>query len=323
MKVKPAVLGGFILGAVALGVGAILLFGGQRLFSTSTRLVTFFDESVAGLRLGSPVTFHGVPIGQVEKVGLMLSSTAPAARIPVVLEVRLREINWEGRALEEDEDSVVKLLDAGLRAQLAPQSLVTGQMRIDLDLLPATPAELSGSGGDLPEVPTIASDLGRLRDKVAELPMQELANRSLKVLENLETITEQLEASLPALITDIETSVQTASLTVETTGTEIQRIRTDASAALAEFKALASDLRGQVNARGAEVERTMGAAERAARAAEALMTSLNDLAGPRGRVRADIEAATRDLSASAGSFRNFARQLERDPSSLLREGNSR
>ena len=57
MRSRPAAVGSFILGALALAVAAILLFGGMRLFATSSRCVVFFRESLAGLDIGSPVTY--------------------------------------------------------------------------------------------------------------------------------------------------------------------------------------------------------------------------------------------------------------------------
>ena len=47
MTSRPAVVGGFILGAFALSVAGILFFGGMQLFATNLRVVVFFSESVA------------------------------------------------------------------------------------------------------------------------------------------------------------------------------------------------------------------------------------------------------------------------------------
>ena len=44
MTSRPAVVGGFILGALALGVAGILFFGGMQLFATRSRVVVFFSN---------------------------------------------------------------------------------------------------------------------------------------------------------------------------------------------------------------------------------------------------------------------------------------
>ena len=64
---RPAAVGGFVLGALALVVVAILLFGGSHLFAPRFRAVAFFHGSVAGLEIGAPVTFRGVRIGSVQQ----------------------------------------------------------------------------------------------------------------------------------------------------------------------------------------------------------------------------------------------------------------
>ena len=63
-KVSPAVVGMFVLGALALGVIALLSFGGLSLFSKPQRFMVYFDESVHGLDLGSPVKLRGVRVGR-------------------------------------------------------------------------------------------------------------------------------------------------------------------------------------------------------------------------------------------------------------------
>ena len=70
MSARPAVVGAFILGALGLAVAAILFIGGVRLFATTSRVVVFFNESVAGLDVGAPVTFNGVRIGSVQSMAI-------------------------------------------------------------------------------------------------------------------------------------------------------------------------------------------------------------------------------------------------------------
>lgn len=87
MKPKATIVGAFILGALALGVLAILFFGGTRLFATRSRVVVFFSELVAGLDVGSPVTFRGVRLGSVQSMAIRASADTMTARIPVYLEL--------------------------------------------------------------------------------------------------------------------------------------------------------------------------------------------------------------------------------------------
>ena len=55
------------------------------------------------------------------------------------------------------------MIEKGLRAQLVTQSLVTGQLQIELDFRPDTPGTLIGPDNGEPEIPAIKSSLGSVR----------------------------------------------------------------------------------------------------------------------------------------------------------------
>ena len=105
-----------------------------------------------------------MPIG----VALNFSPATRTEQSPVQIEIEPDRIAWSGQRGDTD---CRKLAEAGLRAQLAPQSLVTGQLRVDLDFRPDTPMEMVGAEPDLPEIP---SELDQLRSKLTELPLREL-----------------------------------------------------------------------------------------------------------------------------------------------------
>lgn len=47
---RPAAVGGFLLGGLAIVVAAILFFGGGKVFATRTKAVVFFEARSAGSR---------------------------------------------------------------------------------------------------------------------------------------------------------------------------------------------------------------------------------------------------------------------------------
>ena len=78
---NTTLIGLFIVGAVALAVGAALLFGSGMLREKS-RFVMFFSGSVKGLAVGAPVNFRGVKIGSVTDIRLLLDPDAPDSARP-------------------------------------------------------------------------------------------------------------------------------------------------------------------------------------------------------------------------------------------------
>lgn len=317
MRIRPSIVGAFILGAVGLVVAALLFFGRVQPFAARSRVVVFFHESVAGLDVGSPVTFHGVRVGSVENIAVQFSTKTMTARVPVFLELEPKKIVWEGRQLGPSTADFERLDQAGLRAQLAMQSFVTGQLRVDLDFRPATPAQLVGATADVPEIPTVPSELGRLRDQLSNLPLRDLAESTQKAFRSLNRLADHLDSRVDPLIDSVQRTADAATRTLQTTDEAVRRVQADASTALQNLNSLLVDTRHQVNARGDELSRTLGGADRLIGRADTLVGSLDGLAEPGSPFRDDLEATVHDLAASASSLRSFAQTVERNPNALV------
>jgi len=127
-KISPAMIGAFVIGAVALIVIAILVFGSGRLFRQTRDFVLYFDNSVNGLRIGAPVKVKGVEIGSVKDIRLQLEKGGEVNKIPVIIEIDLEKLTSRGATsvVAENREALNKaIVDRGLRAQLAMESLVT------------------------------------------------------------------------------------------------------------------------------------------------------------------------------------------------------
>ena len=61
-------LGVFVFVALSLCGAVLFLLGGRSLFQPTFTFETYFNEFVAGLDIGSPVRFRGVPLGQVTEI---------------------------------------------------------------------------------------------------------------------------------------------------------------------------------------------------------------------------------------------------------------
>jgi paraquat-inducible protein B len=315
---RPAVVGAFILGALGLGVAAILFFGGMRLFTKTTRAVTFFDESVAGLDVGAPVTFHGVRIGSVKGIVVRFSAgDTMTARVPVFIELRPNQIIWEGKRLAGTPADFDRLIHAGLRAQLGLQSLITGQLRVDLDFRPGAPARLVGTALGVPEIPSVPSEMGQVWEQLTKLRLQDLADSAQRAFAAVERLSTHVDSVIGPLADNTNRGIDAARQTLQTTDKAVRQLQAEASTTLRDLDSLLVDAHRQLDARGGELGRTLVAADRAARQAEILLNSLNGLAEPRSDFRDNLEAAVRDLAASASALRGFAETIERNPNALL------
>jgi paraquat-inducible protein B len=314
---KATAVGAFVLGALALGVIAVLLFAGRSLFTTKLLMVAYFQNSVAGLAVGAPVTLRGVKVGTVKsmKVFLKLPDLVPV--IPVYLEIQPSQVSWTNDSITADATDVSVAVKAGLRAQLATQSLVTGQVSVNLDFHPETPATYVGSGDGVPEIPTIPSDFQHFRDEIADLKLPDLADKARTALTGINQIVGELNGKVGPMADSLRQTSDNARTTLDTAAAAVHQLQLDASQALKSVDHLATSAEAQVDTTGKELDQAVATVNRAATQAEKVMDNLHDITSAHSPVRGDLEAAVRDLAASAASLRNFSRDVERHPNDLL------
>jgi paraquat-inducible protein B len=82
-KSNPKLIGAFVIGAVALLVVGVLVFGGEQYLKTKIRGVLYFEGSLAGLDIGSPLMSRGVKIGTVTGIVVRYDVEKQIVRIPV------------------------------------------------------------------------------------------------------------------------------------------------------------------------------------------------------------------------------------------------
>ncbi len=314
---KSAAVGAFVLGAAGIAVVAILLFGGTRLFTNNLRVLVHFQDSVAGLTAGAPVTLRGVKVGTVRsmKVYIKLPNLVPT--IPVYLEIEPGQVSWTTGSLGAGPDDFQLAVKAGLRAQLVTQSLVTGQLNVDLDFHPDTPATVIGSDDGVPEIPSIPSDFQRMKNQITDLDLPDLTDKARVALIGIERVVGELTGRIGPVASSIQQTSDAARETLEATTAAVRQLQIDASHTLANIDRLANATHAQIAVIGKDADRLLATAGRAVSQAERVIASLHDLTGPNTPARGDVEATLRDLAASASSLRNFTRELERNPGGAL------
>jgi paraquat-inducible protein B len=174
-KASPALIGAFTLVGLILAVAALVLFGAGKLFSSSHDVLLYFDKSANGLLVGSDVRFGGVRIGRVKSISVLVDRRANRKIIPVVVELADKDLRLigtdEGGGIDLSTFAGVrKAVAEGLRAGMKQQSLVTGQLYIEFDIVPDTPGFVySGSRRPpYPVVPTIGTEMDELISGISD-----------------------------------------------------------------------------------------------------------------------------------------------------------
>jgi len=130
-------------------------------------------------------------------------------------------------------------------------------------------------------------------------------------------LSDHIDAEIGPLSASIHRTLDAATDTLKDTDEAVRRVQGEASTALHDVHLLLVDANRQLNNRGGELSRTLISADRAVNQAETFLKSLNSLAESRSQFRSNIEAAVRDLSATASSLRGFAETVERNPNAIL------
>ena len=310
---KPAsktLIGVFVLGALALAVIALVIFGSGRFFEKRITYVMYFDGSVKGLNIGSPVVFRGVKIGSVKDIELKADVKDFKLFIPVYVQVEPQKVTvmkgapGQGQYIEE-------LIKKGLRAQLEMQSIVTGQLMINVDFFPDKPARFVGLDPKYPEIPTISSPLDEMLKTAQELPLKELFDRLLKSIQGIEKIANspQMTASLDSL----SESLKEARKILTKIDHEVGPLMTNLKEASSSIKTIADKSEGVP----AAVEKTLATAQDALKEAEKTFLSVQNLASNNSVLVYQVDTALEEVSKASRSVRSLSDYLYRHPESLI------
>lgn len=315
---SKTLIGAFVVGAVTLLVIALAVFGSGMMFNTTTRYVVFFDSSISGLSVGSPVMFRGVPVGRVVEIRLTGDLGSMVFQTPVYIELDNRK---EEAFQQKDSDiSTREYLDRlvahGLRASLATQSLVTGQLMIEMNFYPPTELrhqiKTTPDFDDIPEIPTIPSKLDNIWQKVTTLPIEGIVSNILEITDGVNQIlkatdTQRLTSHMDALLIQM----QNVTANVDKTLVSIQGLSDS-------YSRLATNADRRIGGTFDEADKALATFASTAKEAEQVMTSARTIVGKNSATMVQINQTLREMADAARAVRVLANTLERNPEALLR-----
>ncbi len=329
-RVNLALVGAFVVGALALVVVAVTLLGSGTLFRHRHIYVLYFQSNVNGLRVDAPVKFHGVEIGSVYRILLSLtqlqyavrSNSPTEMRVPVLIELDERKIvSRGGKALDLDDPQTLKrLIDAGLRGRLSMESLLTGLLYVDLDMYPGTQVHLVlPPGSTFQEIPTLPTEfeqlqqgVGRVVAKLSQVDFPALVQSVMQMTDSIRNAVQspRLQATVDRL--------QQAAKSLDRAAQSAQRM-TDAIQT--QVAPLSRSLQGASN-NTAETMRqareAMIAAQKAFVEAQASFAEAKAILDPASPITYQLNKTLEDISEAARSTRELADFLRRNPSAVIR-----
>lgn len=312
-QANPTLIGAFVLGAVILGAVTTMLLAGGQWFQERRRHVLYFEGAAQGLQVGAPVVFLGVKVGTVKRIQLGLDAENRRFMVPVIIEVEADMVqSLRGDQVDlQDRDILRQLVEQGLRAQLKMQSLLTGQLYVDLDFHPDKPARFFGGDSEESEIPTIPTTVEEFATTLEGFPMEEF-------LTDLAAISQSLNALLSSEETKmIPVRLEATLAHLESLSAKLDRdgdpVLAEMRAALEATQAAMVKLGGVAEAGSPVVESLGKASEELAKTAQALQK----LTGEGSPTVQHLDTALREISRAARALRLLAETLEQQPEAIV------
>ena len=322
-QASPTLIGAFVAGGIGLIVAGILIISGGRLLTADKSIyVLYFEGSVKGLNIGSPVNFRGVNIGTVTDIQLVVSEKESEIRIPVIIEIDNTRFRSEtGRPKIDDDDSMDKLIEAGLRAQLQLQSLLTGQLDIQIDFFPGTRVALVGDKlkrlnyEEIPTIPTPIEKIGKLLERI---PIDKVVDQALATIEGIDSLvnSEDLHASIAGLrqaLEDFRQLVAGLDAQVEPVADGMNLTMRDARATLQKAGSALENANGVLE----DISGTMKSASSTLAQADTTLQSADNLFRDE-QILTALDRALNEISSAAHAIRILAETVNNQPESLLK-----
>jgi paraquat-inducible protein B len=332
-EVNKAAIGGFVIGGIGLAVLAILLFGSGKFFQKKSMHVLFFEGSVKGLNVGSPVKFRGVDIGMVKNVHIAINPDDLEFFVPVYVEIFKNRISiLEGKDEGEfvDEETVdILVKEMGLRAQLQMQSLLTGQLFINYDFYPDTPVKKVGLDKKTYEVPTIPTTLQvftetvqKIINDLREVNFQDIVEnisqttKGVNELVNSQDMQESIANFNGTLQNLQKLIISTDELVVNVNG-KVGSVAESFESTMDDTRKLVNNIDSRVDPVAADIEETLASVKSSFDEAENLLVDAQKLISENSKLRQEIIITLESMSDASRSVEALGDYLQRHPESLL------
>lgn len=321
-QASKTLIGAFVAGSIILVIAALLILGSGKFLKETKTYVLYFEGSVKGLNVGSPVMFRGVKVGQVTDILVRFDPADMSIHIPVIIEVEPDRISGVSK-LKDPEQYMRQLLERGLYAQLELQSVVTGQLMVNFDIAPDKTARFLGIKGEYPELPTIPSSLERLTKTIEQLPLDDLFNKLVQAVDGIEKIVnspdilntiQSLKQTLEdaqGVLHNLDSQIGPIFASLENTSVSARQAFLQVQKTLAFEEGVPAELAAGIN-------ETFATARDALNQAEQTLVAVKSFASDDSGLSRELNKTLQELSAAARSIRFMADYIERHPESLLR-----
>ena len=324
-QAHPLAIGAFLSGAVILLTAALMIFGKGDFFGPKNRFVIFFNSALNGLNVGAPVKLQGVLIGNVTEISLEMDMASGRIIKPVVIEIDPDALlDFSGQATYSHGDTLQKvdaqrLIDAGLKARLETQSLLTGLLYVDLNFYHDKPGNmLNQQYKGLPELPSVPTTVDEIRNtadelikKIRELPLEQMVRDLSDTLRETSNFIKSADTknSLAALAKTLsETQVLVVTLNTQV-GPLLKNVDATVNQTRRSLQEMDSHLLPVLKAS----EQSLNAAAKALQDSQQTLNAVENMTGP----DALLGQTLKEMRDASRSMKDLTESLERQPDAII------
>jgi phospholipid/cholesterol/gamma-HCH transport system substrate-binding protein/paraquat-inducible protein B len=289
----------FVIIGTCIFVVLFIIFGAGKLFQKRVIIETYFEESVQGLEIGSPIKFRGVHVGKVESISMAATAYQTKTRLIMVRSSLLVE-QFPFSIEEFLEGELLYEINNGLRIRMTFKG-ITGTAYLEMDYLPPKqhPIKHINWKPIYPYVPSTPSVITRVSDAICSIMLH------LKKI-NILDITKQFEETLKTMRQIIETA-------------HLKNMTHEATMLLSELRQTNQHLQLILNHDDLhviikETQKMMTSASRITEKSEkpisGLLSNLTDAAKELSQAANKIRSFSNDLPQSSIQFQRTLRRLD-------------
>lgn len=308
-------IGSFVVGAIVILIGFLLFMAGGGFGRETVGAVMVFENSVKGLKVGAPVAFKGVQIGQVKDIDLQMDLETYKVSMPVEVELISDAFDEVGEG-DPGSDRISDLIDQGMRAQLQLESLLTGLLYIQLDFYPNTEVNMARVNSEMMQFPTIPTDMEKLSRSLDNLDFQTLVSDISNAMSGIDTLindprTQDLPEQLHTTLMSLETLSQDLSQQTQNIGPDLNQLISTTDQTMHSLQSGLPRLTDEAVA-------TLTSAQDALAALRDAMASVDyELSGDSATLY-ELQQAARETSAAMRALRTLAENIDEQPESLIK-----
>jgi paraquat-inducible protein B len=230
--------------------------------------------------------------------------------IPVIIEYEPEKfhVGYGGQNLPRNpRETIPKLIEKGLRAQLGMQSFITGQLDIEIGFYPTStlcyaPAKTDEVYKDYIVIPTCPSTTQKLADALQKLDLAGLEKHLESAMDGIAKLANN--PNLPASIQGLKETLADARKLVNRVDSQVDPLSKDAKKTIKDFGALARNVDSKVGGLTSGVDKTL--------------SSARGLLSEDSPLLVQLENTLQEISAMSRSIKQLANYLDQHPEALIR-----